>query len=249
MMRMRRPASRPMRAASRTACLAASLFIGLAGLALPAAAQSAASGQALVYDPQPPPGSAFLRFVNAAGAEVLVRSDFLPPQRLGTEAAQRVASYAVVEHVAGRNLMLEASTPRGSTQVTLQAAPGSFVTLILSGAADGGLVATPLVDHTEFNQVRARLSFYNATSGCGPASLRLRQGGAVFTDVAPGTAKTRSVTPVSAQLVAECGGRPATTFALEGLEPGGTYSVWLMQPDGQQPIAFFGRDTTARWQR
>ncbi|CAH2602380.1 ABC transporter permease [Rhodovastum atsumiense] len=209
-----------------------------------------ARAQHQVYDPLPPPGSAYLRFVNGLGDAVALRPDFLPAQTLGTAPEQRVSAYQVVEKVAGRTLGLRMQQGGQDSEARLTVAPGSFVTVILeaSGEASGrGIDAVPVVDRTEFNQSRARLTFYNATPGCAAATLALDPDGpAVFQDVAPGSARSRSVNPVSARLKAGCDGQAAPAFALEGLEAGGMYSVWLMRP-GEAPTAFLTRDATARW--
>jgi len=206
-----------------------------------------ATAQNQVYDPLPPPGSAYVRFVNALGGAVVLRPDFLPPQQLGTASLQRVTQYLVVENVAGRNLVVDAQEGERSGRITLHAEPGSFVTVIVQQAAGQALTAVPVVDHTDFNQSRARLSFYNATPDCADASLVLEPSGpAVFQTVAPGTAKARTVNPVTATVRAACAGQAAEPFALSGLEAGGMYSIWLMFPDGHA-TAFVSRDTTARW--
>jgi hypothetical protein len=192
-----------MKATLRAATLAV-----LAGAAAPAAAL-AQGGQAAVYDPLPPPGSAYVRFVNALGGELALKPDFLPAQRLGTEPAGRVTPYAVVEKVAGRSLRLEASLGGRSGQAALKAEPGSYVTVILHRAADGGVAATPVVDQPDFNRARARLSFYNAAPDCPAASLAIEDGPVVFDGVAAGTAKARSVNPVTAQLKASCAAQAA----------------------------------------
>jgi hypothetical protein len=204
-----------------------------------------AQAQQVLYEPLPPRGSAYVRFVNALGAEVALRPDFLPAQGLGTNAAQRISGYAVVERVAGRVLGLEASAAGQTGRGTLRAEPGSFVTVLVRPAANGsGIDIVPVVDQSEFNQLRSRLSFYNATPACAAGTLALApEGPVVFGDVAPGTVKQRSVNPVTAQLRAACTGQTAPQFALEGLEAGGMYSIWLMLP-GDAPIAFVTRDTT-----
>jgi hypothetical protein len=217
-------------------------------LAAPAALRAQVSGQSQVYDPQPPPGSAYLRFANALGGEVSLHPDTLAALRLDTAPAQRVSPYMVVQNVAGRDLVLQVSAGQAAGRVTLRAEPGSYVTVVLHRAADGGIAGTPVVDQADFNRARARLSFYNAAPDCPDATLAIEPSGPVIFDkVAPGTAKSRSVNPVSAQLRASCGGEAAAPFALEGLEAGGMYSIWLMRPEGGQPVAFLGRDTTARW--
>ncbi|MFC7474518.1 hypothetical protein ACFQS7_09150 [Dankookia sp. GCM10030260] len=225
----------------RRTLTAAALLAGL----LPPAAR--AQGQAQVYDPQPPPGSAYLRFVNGLGAELALRPDFLPPQVLGTGAAERVTPYAVVERAAGRSLAIEAGSVGSRGRATLALAPGSYVTLLLTRAADGGIAATPVVDSADFDRAKARLGFYNAAPGCPAAALKLAANGAtVFDQVAPGTARGRTVNPVAAALRAECGADSAAV-ALEGLEAGGSYSILLLRPDGAAPAAILVRDATARW--
>ncbi len=221
----------------------------LAGLALCLALPLAAQAQQVLYEPLPPPGSAYVRFVNALGAEVTVKPDFLPPATLGTAPAQRVGAYSAVERVAGRALAVEAAAGGATARATLRAEVGSFLTVVLRPAPAGGLAITPVVDQADFNQLRARLSFYNATPDCAAAGLALApEGPAVFTEVAAGGVKQRSVNPVQARLRASCTGLTAPEFALEGLEAGGMYSIWLMTPGGT-PLAFMSRDTTRPWRR
>jgi len=225
------------------------LLGALVALALPAAAlaQAGPAAQAQVYDPQPPPGSAYLRFVNALGGPLALRPDFLPPQTLGATPAERVTPYAVVERAAGRVLALDATAGGATGRASLRAEPGSYVTVLLQRDPAGGIAAVPVVDRADFDRAKARLGFYNAAPGCPAAALRLAANGAtVFDQVAPGTARTRTVNPVSAALHAECDGQSASV-ALEGLEAGGTWSILLIRPEEAAPAAFLVRDTTARW--
>ena len=216
-------------------------------LALLASAGAAgAQDQAAVYDPLPPPGSAYVRFVNATGVAVSVQPDFLPAQQLGTVDAGRLTAYLVAERVAGRALGVQVQGGGIMGQATLRAEPGSFVTVIVE-PGEGALALIPVVDRTVFNQNRARLAFYNAMPGCASAAITLADSkAAVFRDVAPGAAKARSVNPVAAPVRALCGGEPAAALTLEGMEAGGMYSIWLMQP-GPAALAFLARDTTAKW--
>ena len=122
-------------------------------------------------------------------------------------------------------------------------APDSFNTVLVEESA--GKLSTVLVkDGAEFNQARARLSFYNATPGCAAAALALAPAGtAVFADVAAGAVKTRSVNPVKAMVRATCTGSAAEDVMLDNMEAGGSYSVWLMAPGGKA-TTFITRDTT-----
>lgn len=219
------------------------------GLALAQPGEARAQGQ--VYEPAPPPGSAYVRLVNTLPAEVAVRPDFLPPQRLGVALPhQRVTAYTVVENVAGRTLRLELTEgPRRGTG-TLTLAPGSFVTVLVHRGPGGNPAVTALVEDTDFNRARARIAFYNALPDCPAAGLLLLPGGqAVFSDVPALQNRARSVNPVQAQVRAACGERASPEFGLHGLEAGGMYSIWLVPGPGAAPLAFLLRDSTAPFRR
>ncbi len=225
------------------------LLLGL-GLA-PAQAPTPAWAQAQVYEPAPPPGSAFVRIVNTLPSEIALRPDFLPPQRLGVALPhQRVTAYNVVENAAGRSLRLEVTEGTRRATATLTAAPGSFVTVLVHRGAGGNPAITPLAENTDFNRARARIAFYNTLPDCPAAGLVLLPGGqAVFAEVPALQGRARSVNPVAAQVRATCGARVAPDFALQGLEAGGMYSVWLMPGPGAAPLAFVLRDSTAPFRR
>lgn len=217
-----------------------------AGLAIGASPAGPALAQGQVYDPVPPRGSAYVRLVNVLPGEVQARPDFLPQQRLGTAPAQRVMAFTTVENVANRQLRLEFQEGQRRGQATLRVEPGSFVTVLLHAAPGGGLAATPIVDAADFNRARARLAFYNAMPDCPSAGLAIQPSGpAVFEGVPSLATRARSVNPVAAEIRATCGDRGSAPFALEGLEAGGMYSIWMIS--GAQPQAFMTRDTTAVW--
>lgn len=206
----------------------------------------AATAQNQVYDPLPPAGSAYVRFVNAADSAITVKPDFVGVQLLGTAASQRVSPFMPIEKVAGRALSLEVQAGPRSVRASLKADAGSYVTVLIRFDPANGLVVVPVVDNTEFNQSRARLSFYSATS-CAAASLTIDPDGpVVFPNVAAGTAKARSVNPVTAKIHASCEGKPVPSIGLEGMEAGAMYSVWLMGA-GVSPQSFLTRDVTAKY--
>ena len=213
-------------------------------LVLAAAAASPAMAQEALYGAQPPPGSAFVRFVNATSATAELRPTFLAASTLGTAGASRVSPYAVVDHVAGKSLGVDVTSAGHSIHAALAVAPDSFNTVLIREDAPGSVTATLVKDGAEFNQARARVSFYNATPACPAATLALVPAGtAVFSDVAAGAVKTRSVNPVKAMVRASCTGQAAEDVMLDGVEVGGSYSVWLMLPGGH-PATFITRDRT-----
>ncbi|HEY8610640.1 MAG TPA: hypothetical protein VIL69_05030, partial [Roseomonas sp.] len=220
----------PVRSARRA-------LFALALLAAPLA--PAAAQQPELYGPQPPPGSAFVRFVNATGSDLAIRPDFLPAETLGTAPMARVTAYRTVESVANRALAVEVRAGQATARASLRANPGTFVTVLVTAAPGGAITAQTVQDGGDGNQSRARLAFYNAAPDCPAGGLSLDGGASIFSDVAPGASKTRGVNPASASLVASCGTRRTAAFPLSGLEAGGRYSIWMMP--GATPAAFVTR--------
>lgn len=219
--------------------LAAALFAGLGLLpALPALAQAP-----LLYEQRLPDGTAFIRFINVLPGAVSVKSDVTPAFTQGAGEADRVGPYVPAEKAAGREITLDITEGGTTTQAKLAFKEG-YNTVILA-KVDGKVVATSLPDGLEFNQLRARLAFYNVIPGCADGSLTIQGSNqAVFTGVAPNTTKSRSVNPTAASVRAACGGKPAPVQDLGKLEAGGQYSVWLMAPAGT-PVTLLARDRIA----
>ena len=202
-----------------------------------------AAAQTFLYEPSPPVGSAFVRFVNAAPFDVVVTPGFGPVETLRAAADGRVGAYRVAEDVAGRRLAFDVTQGGQVVHATIEAAAGSFVTVLIEPQG-ASVQAVAVIDQTEFNQLRARLNFVNA-SACASASLALMPAGQkVFDGVARNTGRSRSVNPVAGRLQAGCSEGAAPEFALSGLEAGGQYSIWLMGA-ADRLEAFVSRDVTA----
>lgn len=221
---------------ARLLFLAAALTAGLG--ALPAQAQAP-----LLYEQRLPDGTAFIRFINTLPGPVSVKADFAPGFTQGAGDAERVGPYVPAEKAAGREAVLDITAEGQPTQARVTFKEG-YNTVVLA-RVDGKVAATVLPDGLEFNQLRARLAFYNVIPGCADGSLTLQGSNqAVFTGVAPNTTRSRSVNPTAASVRAACGGRDAPVQDLGRLEAGGQYSVWLMAPAGT-PVTLLARDRIA----
>ncbi len=222
-------------------------LLALAALlaAVPAPARAQALQEAL-YAPVPPPGSAFLRFVNTLAAPVEVQPGFLAARQLGTAGEARATPFLVVEAVAGRALRVTAQGGGRAGREVLHAAPGNVLTVLVHPSAAGGLAFATVIEDAEFNRTRTRLAFYNALPGCGSATLRLAGGGtSVLGGVPPFAGRARSVPPAAAELEATCAGRPAASLRLAGLAAGAAFSVFLRAGADGAPTLFVLRDGTA----
>ena len=148
----------------------------------------------------------------------------------------------------GKTVELQIQAGGKTAKASVQPKSGAFVTIVLQ-PADGGVAAALISDKPEYNQLRARLSFYNATADCTAGSLTEASGAeasgqAVFAAVAPESGVARSINPVTAKLVAGCSAGKAPPLDLGQLEAGGLYTVWMMRPAGEL-IAFVAHDTIA----
>ena len=236
------PAARALPLTRRSALL-------LAGASALVAVSAPALAQIALYADALPPGFAYVRFANTTAEAVTLSPNFGDKLTMGTDGQARLTPYQVVEKVAERTLSAEFASGAVKGSATLPLTPGSFHTVLVSRKGTG-FETKIIVDTTEYNQLRARLAFYNATADCANAALLLEpKNQAIFTGVAPGSMKARSVNPVeSAKVQATCGTAKPPVVDMGELGPGGLYSMWLMAPSGT-PVAFMARDTIAPYQR
>ena len=211
------------------------------GLVAPLAAHAQAP---MLYEQRLPDGWGLLRYVNTLAEPAAFRSDFDLPRNIGTDGAARVTPYHVIEDVAGKTLETVVTVGGQTARLRFTLEPNAFGTLLLMREGDQ-LVARVIRDTTEFNQLRARLTFYNATTECGPSTLSLDPGGqSVLADVTPGSMRARTVAPAAARLRATCAGARVGPIDLGRLEAAQLVSVWIIAPGGT-PLLFRSTDTIA----
>ena len=198
--------------------------------------------QILLYAQRLPEGTVYIRLVNALADAATVQTDFAGKVTLGAEGAARISPYYVDQSGGGKTVSLQVTAAGKTATAKIEPKSGSFVTVVLHGGGDA-VTAAVIPDKPEFNQLKARLSFYNATGNCGAGSLETA-GKPVFSAMAANTGQARSINPVEAKVTASCASGKAPTLDLGKLEAGGLYSVWMMQPAGAL-TAFVAHDTIA----
>ena len=198
----------------------------------------------MLYEQRLPDGWGLLRYVNTLAEPAAFRSDFDLPRNLGIEGANRVTPFHVIEDVEGKTLETAVTVAGQTTRLRFTLTANAFSTLLLL-REEGQPVARVIRDATEFNQLRARLTFYNATTGCGPTTLALDPGGqSVLADVAPAAMRARTVAPAAARVRATCSGARVGPIDLGRLEAGQLVSVWMIAPGGTAQL-FRSLDTIA----
>ncbi len=223
----------PARTLSRLTLIA----LGLLGLAVRAQAQP------LLYAQRLPEGTVYVRLVNALPAAASVQTDFAGKVELGADGANRLSPYFVAGNAGGKTVSMQVSEGGKTATAKFEPKSGTFITVVLH-PDPSGVSAAIVTDKPEYNQLRARLSFYNATSDCAAGSLSEQVGRPVFNNMPPDSGQARSINPVTATVTAACGGGKAPPLSLGQLEAGGLYSVWMMRPSGQL-LSFVAHDTIA----
>ncbi len=199
--------------------------------------------QPLLYAQRLPEGTVYIRLANALPGAARVQTDFAGAVELGSDGADRISPYFVAGNAGGKTAALRVSEGGRTAEATVQPKTGTFVTVVLHDKADG-VAAAVITDKPDYNQVKARLTFYNATADCAAGSLSEGSGRPVFTALPPDAAQARSINPVAATLTAACASGKAPALPLGQLEAGGLYSVWMMRLGGQV-TAFAAHDTIA----
>jgi hypothetical protein len=214
------------------------------GALLGAAAPQTASAQLMLYDQRLPDDTAYVRFVNVLDDAVTLEPDFRNPVKLANDGANRLSPYYVIEKAVGRTFAMDVAAGGARGHVAFQVKPASFSTVIV-GRVGEAIAARVVEDQTRFNQVRARLTFYNTTTDCTAAALLQEAGGPpVFSGLPPASMRMRSINPVAARVVATCNTTRTPALDLGRLEAGGLYSVWLLSRNGK-PGIFLAHDTIA----
>ena len=212
------------------------------GLLFAATAMTAAHAQPLLYTQRLPEGTVYIRLASALAAPATVTTDFAGAVALGNTDAARISPYFVAGTAGGKTVTMQVNAGGKAVPVSIQPKSGTFITVVLADKA-GAVSAAIVTDHPDYNQLKARLSFYNATEDCPAASLS-ESGKPVFSAVAANAVQARSINPVAATVTAACGADKLKALDLGKLNEGGLYSVWLMKPGGQ-PVAFMAHDTIA----
>ena len=213
----------------------------LFGVLLALGAGYQAQAQPMLYAQHLPEGTVYIRLANALPGAAAVKTDFAGTISLGSADASRISPYFVAGNAGGKAVALSVTGSQAAT-VTIHLKSGVFVTVVLHDDA-GGVAASVITDKPEYNQLKARLAFYNLSRDCSAGSLTTG-GRTVFSAVPTDAVDVRSLNPVDATVTAACRQDKAKPLDLGKLQEGGLYSVWLMRLDGQLR-SFVSRATIA----
>lgn len=194
----------------------------LAGLCLNAAA---ASPDGLLYDPEPPPDSAYVRVLmtrDLGMVDVLV--DGKP--RLRKLAPRTGSEYMVLS--AGRHTVALQPLAKGAPALstTLEVIRGRAMTL----AFGAGTEPVVFEDKANGNKLKALLTVYHLGQPADKLDVLTADGALkVFADLAAGASASIAVNPISTGLIAaKSGTKAALASTSVTMARGGTYSLLLL---------------------
>ena len=190
----------------------------------------------LLYDPEPPADSAYVRVLLASRdrAVDIVVDGRLRIKALGTG---QPSDYMVLP--AGKHSIAvhHAGKPVAQASTTLDVVRGRALTVAFTNL---GAKAVPIVfeDKANSNKLKALLAVYHLDATLGALDVLTADGNTkVFTDLVYGTSKAILVNPISVDLIAaRAGDKAAQANAAVAMAQGGTYSVLVLPGTTAKPL-------------
>ena len=200
-------------------------------------ATASAQPAGLLYDPEPPADSSYVRVIHAArGGVVDVWVD--GRSRIHKLGPGEASEYMVLK-AGKRTIALHPAGKRAAQLTTnLDVVPGRAMTLAFTALRAN---STPVVfeDKANSNKLKALLSFYHLAGKAEPLDVLTMDGNTkVFSSVAYGTSASIQVNPITIDLmVAKMGQKTPQARTSLAMSRGGTYSVLLLPGEDGKLVA------------
>lgn len=208
---------------------------------------SQAQPAGLLYDPEPPADSAYVRVILARHDEpVDIQVDGRP--RIRNLKSDEFSDYMVLTagkrtisiHTAGK------STANLSTSI--EVVRGKAMTIAFTSLKTN---KTPIIfeDKANTNKLKVQLAVYHLVEKAGPLDVLTVDGNTkVFSGVVFGTSTSLQVNPISIELIATNGGdKIAKSRTSLSMTQGGTYSLLLSSGEGGNLIARTAQNKIERY--
>ena len=186
----------------------------------------------LLYDPEPPVDSAYVRVVLASREGVV---DVMVDGRLRIQklALGEASEYMVL--AAGKHTIAVHATGKSTAyfSTAFDVARGRAMTLAFA-TLRADTVPVVFEDKTNSNKLKALLAIYNLDTKIGALDVLTADGNTkVFSAVAYGTSASIPVNPISIDLIAvKVGDKVPQARTSLPMTQGGTYSIFLLSGDG-----------------
>ena len=201
----------------------------------------------LLYDPEPPADSAYVRVILAShDGPVDIQVDGRP--RIRNLKSDEFSDYMVLS--AGKRII--SIHPAGKSVANLSSSidvvRGKAITVAFTALKTGKL---PIVfeDKANTNKLKVQLAVYHLVEKAGPLDVLTADGNTkVFSGVGFGAATSLQVNPISIELIATNGGdKIAKARTSLSMTQGGTYSILLSSAEGGNLIARTSQNKIERY--
>jgi alginate O-acetyltransferase complex protein AlgF len=191
----------------------------------------------LLYDPEPPADSAYVRVI-AVSAESAIDITVDAKPKITKLNSGDVSEYMVVP--AGKRVIALHATSKSAPSApsaplvshTIDIVPGKALTVAFLSTKAG---STPTVfeDKANTNKLKSLVAAYHLDGKAGPLNLTTLDGNTkVFTNLGFGSSQSIQVNPISVELVAAKNGEAASAVASShaklSMAAGANYSVFLL---------------------
>jgi alginate O-acetyltransferase complex protein AlgF len=197
-----------------------------------------------LYPTGPAQDAAFIRFVNGdTGTLEVLAQKGQPPLKL----APAKPSSVFFPVTARQTIKGTLSSGSKHLELTLQATPGEFATVVVLPDGKGGIRQVTMHDiPDDFNGLKASLGFFNLDGSCANAALRPAGRTAdLFAGVTQGHLQRRSINPVKLSVQLVCANaNVGPVLDLGALQAGERYSVLLL-PSASGPRLVAATDKLA----
>jgi alginate O-acetyltransferase complex protein AlgF len=201
----------------------------------------------LLYDPEPPADSAYVRVILAShDGPIDIQVD--GRSRIRNLKAGEFSDYMVLS-AGKRTISIHTA---GKSSINLSAAidvvRGKAMTVAFTELKTG---KTPIIfeDKANTNKLKVQLAVYNLVEKADPLDVLTADGNTkVFSGVAFGASTSLQVNPISIDLIATNGGdKTAKARTSLSMTQGGTYSILLLSGDGVNLIARTAQNKIERY--
>lgn len=222
--------------------------ICLAVAAAMLASQAVAAGgrsENLLYDPEPPVDSAYVRVIHVGHESALdVLVDGKP--RIPNLASGEVSDYLVLPMGKHTIALQTSGKSTASASATLEVESGRALTVAFTPSGTRPLV---FEDKANSNKLKAVLAVYRLDAKPGTLDVLSADGKVrVFSNVASGTSSQLSVNPITIELIAaKSGEKTAQARTTLSMAPGGTYSILLLPGEKGKLIARSAQNRVERY--
>lgn len=209
------------------------------------AAQAQPAG--LLYDPEPPADSAYVRVILASHDGLIdIQVDGRP--RIRNLKSGEFSDYMVLS-AGKRSISIHAAGKSAANlSSSIDVVRGKAMTIAFTELKTG---KTPIVfeDKANTNKLKVQLAVYHLIEKAGPLDVLTADGNTkVFSGVAFGASTSLQVNPISIDLIATNGGdKIAKARTSLSMSQGGTYSILLSSGEGGNLIARTAQNKIERY--